>query len=173
MRNFKTKRMLVNFKSNYKLIIPAIIIVFVLIAFWQLYKKFLKPSDTIKAGKKIEDSSSDDVKKLEEKKLIDNINTSNAVISDIQATLEVSKLLEAMGTAYDGTDEDTIKSIVSKYNGSDLDKIYQKFSLRYYIAPFFQSEYMNLARWLKAELTSSEYEDLAKIWNSKSNLIKI
>ncbi len=88
-------------------------------------------------------------------------NQSNLTLSDNQANIIISSLVQAMGYMLDGTDEQTIYNQFSKIKTpDDMRFIFKKFGVRLYGSGYFFNNKLNLIGWLNEEMSEG---DLAPI----------
>ncbi|OSY89319.1 hypothetical protein WH52_01380 [Tenacibaculum holothuriorum] len=103
-----------------------------------------------------------------EGKSFSSLDSSDSVISDVQARSIAEQLHKAMGTVW-GTDEETIFNIFSTISVADFKKVYNAFGHRPYFEPFgvptlkIVGENIDLFGWLSYELTNEEMVKLKGI----------
>lgn len=97
-------------------------------------------------------------------------NSIKPTLTNTQATQVAETLFRYMNQF--GTKEDELLKECRKYNGADLQKIFEAFGVRKYFVTGWSKvlgEQLNLFGWFSEELSGSDLEEMREIWE-KANL---
>lgn len=98
------------------------------------------------------------------------LDVSKSTLTNTQATQVAEKLFRYMNQF--GTKESKLLEECKKYNGADLQKIFEAFGVRKYFVTGWSKvlgEQLNLFGWFGEELSGSDLDEMREIWK-KSNL---